>query len=542
MAVLYWQDIEQWGNANSEVFIKKWTQARLDALQAELISAKDADRKKQIKDEILAIKREFNRSKQFGIVMEKKPAEWKNNLDSVSAADLMRLDKEVSKERRGEFLSKSFLYKRTADSEGNVMEEPVEAGKITPGDTLFVDFGKNKSAESKIWAGDFLPIDLKVIKITDINGNVRTWKRSIQSNKVGYYDEQWYIPIYNWYVVELPKKTESEDYIRKSNPSIILSDNTNDENKAKDEFIEIASRYEQFWEGFSPWNIIEKQRFQAKATELAKKVETDYGIPWQVTYGQATLETGYGRSAPNNNYFGIKWSGWTYRTKEVIDGKETEITASFRGYSSMEESFDAYGKFLTTNPIYQQAFSYKDNPEQFLYAIWKGSRGWYATDPEYVTKIKSIWWNYDKIKDFKIDASEITWRTTPDALINQAQRYLWTEYNWWGNSEYGIDCSHLVCKSLSDLWATTKSFYRVALDLRNITPVKPLNAIQKGDLIFWHGWARWVSHVAIATSSPIDWTVNIIDASWKKSWAWKVAERNIPLSSKLSAWTPPFYS
>jgi hypothetical protein len=36
----------------------------------------------------------------------------------------MKLDKEASKEKRGEFLAKSFLYKRTTDAEGNISEEP----------------------------------------------------------------------------------------------------------------------------------------------------------------------------------------------------------------------------------------------------------------------------------------------------------------------------------------------------------------------------------------------------------------------------------
>lgn len=212
MAVLYWQDIEQWGNANSEVFIKKWTQARLDALQAELISAKDADRKKQIKDEILAIKREFNRSKQFGIVMEKKPAEWKNNLDSVSAADLMRLDKEVSKEKRGEFLAKSFLYKRTTDSEGNIIEEPVETGKITQGDTLFVDFGKNRSAERRIGTGHMLPWNINIVKIiSNVNGKAleQFWVRWTYNNLTGYYSPEWrYLPVYTGDMIVVPKQEE----------------------------------------------------------------------------------------------------------------------------------------------------------------------------------------------------------------------------------------------------------------------------------------------------------------------------------------------
>jgi hypothetical protein len=35
----------------------------------------------------------------------------------------MRLDKEVSKDRRGEFLSKSFLYKQTIDKDGDTYQE-----------------------------------------------------------------------------------------------------------------------------------------------------------------------------------------------------------------------------------------------------------------------------------------------------------------------------------------------------------------------------------------------------------------------------------
>lgn len=536
MAVFYRKDAEKsWVLEN----LSGNTQTQLDKLQGELERAKDIGEKRLIREQILSLRRELNQAKQFTSISESKLVEWKNNLDSISAADLMRLDREVSKEKRWEFLSKSFLYKRTTNSDGDTFEEPVEHSQIREWDTLYVDFGKNKSAESKIGVGDFLSMNTKVVKIIDQNGNIRVGKRSIQWNKVGYYDEQWYIAVYNWYKVEIPKVSESEEYLKKSNPSIPLSSSLDDENKAKDTFIETAKKYEQLGEAFSPWNIIEKQKFQTKATELAKKVETDYGIPWQVTYGQATLETGYGKSAPNNNYFGIKWPGWEFKTKEMINGKEIEVTASFRWYTSMEESFDAYGKFLTTTSLYQSAFSYKDNPDQFLYEIWKL---WYATDPLYVDKVKSIWWNYDKIKNFKLDTSEITGRTTPDSLIRQAQQYLWTEYTWWGNSEYGIDCSHLVCKSLSDLWIVKPSFYRVAADLRNLTPTKSLNDIQRGDLIFWHGWDRWVSHVAIASWSPMGWTINIIDASWKISWLWRVAERTIPLTDKLSAGTPPFYS
>jgi flagellum-specific peptidoglycan hydrolase FlgJ len=516
------------------------TQAKLDKLQQEFEWEKNADRKKIIREEILSIRRSFNRTKQYTEVASTKLAEGKNNLDDISAINLMKIDKEVSKEKRWEFLSKSFLYKRTQDAEGNTFEEPSDGRNLNEGDTLYIDFGGNKSAESKIGIGDFLSVDIKVVKITDWTGRTRIGKRSIQWNKVGYYDEQGYIPVYNGYKVEIPKNTEVETYIKTSNQSIILSSNTDDENTAKDAFINVVERYEKFGEGFAPWNMIEKKEFQLKATEMAKNIESKYNIPWQVTYVQATLETWYGKRAPNNNYFWIKGgNGAWMKTKEFIDGKEIEITANFRWYSSMEESFEDYARLLSTNTRYKDAFQYNNNPELFLSEVIKWG---YATDPLYVEKAKKIWDSYDKIKNFNIEAPELIGKTTPDKFISQAGKYLWTTYLWGGNTEYGIDCSHLVSKSLIDLWAATPSFYRVAADLRNMIPNKPLTEIQRGDLIFWHGWERWVSHVAIATGNPLNGMINILDASWKTSWTWKVAERTVPLTDKLSAWTPPFYN
>ncbi len=511
--------------------------SQLNILQEQLKN--NPGNKEGIRNQILSLKRELNRTKQYTTIANSRLAEWKNSIDTISASDLMKLDKE-SWLRRGELLSKSFLYKRTKDTDGNIYEEPSDGKDLKEEDSLYVDFWKNGSAESKIGAGDFLSIDIKVIKITDTNGKARIWKRSIQWNKVGYYDENWYIPVYNWYKIDIPKKNEVEEIIKNSNPSILISSNEDDESKSKDAFIDTVIRYEKFWEGFSPFNILEKKEFQAKATELSKKIEEKYGIPWQVTYAQATLETGYGRRAPGNNYFWIKWNtGWTYTTKEVINGKEVEVSASFRWYESMEESFEDYAKLLTSNPRYSWAFKFKDNPEMFLQEI---KNAWYATDPEYLAKAKGIWNSYDKIKNFNIETPEIIGKTNPDKFIEQAGRYIWTKYVWWGNSDVWIDCSHLISKSLSELGVTTPRFYRVAADLRNMIPSKPINQTIRWDLIFWHGTERWVSHVAIATWSPVNNTITVLDASWPSSWLGKVAERTITLNNNLSVWSPPFYS
>ena len=521
--------------------VVKWSaNEQLSDLLKEYEKAKELKEKQVLRLRILELKREINRTKQFTSIAWNKNIEGKNDLDSISASNLMRVDKELWKEKRGEFLSKSFLYKRSTDSEGIISEEPTDGRNLKEGDILFVDFGKNKSAEGKIWAWDLLSLNFSVIKVTDSKGNIRIWKRSIQWNKVGYFDEKGYIEIYNGYSIEIPKKSESDDYIKNSNPSITISDNEDVENKAKDAFIEISDKYEAFWETFTPWNILERKRFLEEATIAAKNVESTYGIPWKVTYAQAALETWYGKSAPGNNYFGIKWgTGKALTTKEFVNGSYVQINANFRTYNSMQESFDDYGKLLNNNSRYKNAFNFKDDPEKFLSAIIASG---YATDPAYVSKAVKIWDKYDTIKKFNIDTPELIGKTTPDELIKQAWTYEGTKYAWGWNSINGIDCSHLVCKALSDLWAASPSFYRVAAGLRDITPVKPIWEVKRGDLIFFHGWVNWVSHVAIATGQANNWEVEILDAAWYSSWIGKVSFRKISLTWKMSAGTPPFYS
>ncbi len=231
MAVPRQQNIEKWEIVKEDV-IKEGTQARLDALQEELKKEKDTERKRRIKDEILSIKREFNRSKQFWEVMLKKPAELKGSLDSISAADLMRLDKEVSKDKRGEFLSKSFLYKRTTDNEGNIMEEPVEQNNIKEWDTLFVDFGKNKSANMRIWLWQMLGVDVEFV---EVEGKVG--RRSIVNGRVGYYTKpspDWYIPVFTGTTVSIPSASKIgvfmtwKDAIPTQNTNQKESDSAND--------------------------------------------------------------------------------------------------------------------------------------------------------------------------------------------------------------------------------------------------------------------------------------------------------------------------
>jgi flagellum-specific peptidoglycan hydrolase FlgJ len=96
----------------------------------------------------------------------------------------------------------------------------------------------------------------------------------------------------------------------------------------------------------------------------------------------------------------------------VFEGKEVTITANFKSYEDMTESFLDYARFLTMNPRYVKAFAYaKDidprptyypktligrpqyNPEQFLSEVISAG---YATDPTYVSKVAGMWKNWDE--------------------------------------------------------------------------------------------------------------------------------------------------
>lgn len=133
------------------------------------------------------------------------------------------------------------------------------------------------------------------------------------------------------------------------------------------------------------------RKFITKALPLALEVQDRYGIPYGVCLAQAALETGWGRYVKGNNYFGIKGRGQDFATHEYVNGEKVYVVDSFRAYKSMEDSFDDYGRFLSTQPRYADAFK-TNSPEEFAKEL---QRAGYATDPEYANKLILIMrrWN-----------------------------------------------------------------------------------------------------------------------------------------------------
>lgn len=124
------------------------------------------------------------------------------------------------------------------------------------------------------------------------------------------------------------------------------------------------------------------------------------GVSVRALLAQAALETGWGKHLPShsdgsssNNLFGIKaggsWSGAkvSVRTLEYAGGVAVRKRDNFRAYDSASDSFSDYAQVLANNPRYAQALGQGENIAGFAHAL---SRGGYATDPSYASKLTAI--------------------------------------------------------------------------------------------------------------------------------------------------------
>lgn len=132
------------------------------------------------------------------------------------------------------------------------------------------------------------------------------------------------------------------------------------------------------------------QDFINRIAPVAMEVAEQTGLDPKLVVAQAAHESGWGKSAPGNNLFGIKAhgaaAGPALATTEVVGGKPVRTTARFRTYATPEDSVRGYGEFLKTNPRYRGVMSATSLDEQ-IDAMGKSG---YATDPEYAAKLRAI--------------------------------------------------------------------------------------------------------------------------------------------------------
>ncbi len=145
--------------------------------------------------------------------------------------------------------------------------------------------------------------------------------------------------------------------------------------------------------------------FHRRYRPFAEAGEAQLGVPVLVTLAQAALESDWGRSAPGNNFFGVKAKATDpeetrqlLRTREVLrrpdavfpevisvtprpDGRyEYVVRDWFRTYPSPQESFTHHARFLRDNPSYRAAFDHTGDPYAFAREV---AAAGYATDPRY---------------------------------------------------------------------------------------------------------------------------------------------------------------
>ncbi|MGK6313732.1 glucosaminidase domain-containing protein [Neorhizobium sp. DT-125] len=114
------------------------------------------------------------------------------------------------------------------------------------------------------------------------------------------------------------------------------------------------------------------------------------GVDPRIIVAQAAQETGWGRSAPGNNLFGIKSHGQSggnsLMTTEYVDGRPVKVRDSFRAYENPADSVRGYGDFILQNPRYQKFRTAQGLDEQLAALQASG----YATDPNYSRSVGRI--------------------------------------------------------------------------------------------------------------------------------------------------------
>lgn len=133
----------------------------------------------------------------------------------------------------------------------------------------------------------------------------------------------------------------------------------------------------------------------------AQQAASLMGLDPKILMAQAALETGWGKfvakdadGTSSNNLFNVKtgsskeFDSVKIKTTEYIADTPIKMNASFRKYSSVEQSFNDYVSLIKGSERYQNALANAGDPELYVNELHKAG---YATDPNYGSKILSIY-------------------------------------------------------------------------------------------------------------------------------------------------------
>lgn len=147
---------------------------------------------------------------------------------------------------------------------------------------------------------------------------------------------------------------------------------------------------------------------------FTQQTQKKTGISAVAILAQAALESGWGKAAPGNMFFGVKDTDGINGNEQLLttteysrraDLKFPEIISVtpvirngqkwfkyivkdyFRKYETPEECFTDHTKFFFVNKRYAKALEVKEDPYKFIDAIAKAG---YATAPDYATTLKAV--------------------------------------------------------------------------------------------------------------------------------------------------------
>lgn len=152
--------------------------------------------------------------------------------------------------------------------------------------------------------------------------------------------------------------------------------------------------------------------FVDKYYKYAKNTELRTGISAIAILAQAAVESGWGKSAPGNMFFGVKDTDGVNGNEQLLQTVEYLATSKakfpviisitwdkakklykyivkdyFRKYATPEDCFVDHADFFYKNKRYHLALKSKSDPYKFIDAI---AAAGYATAPNYATTLKKV--------------------------------------------------------------------------------------------------------------------------------------------------------
>lgn len=132
----------------------------------------------------------------------------------------------------------------------------------------------------------------------------------------------------------------------------------------------------------------EWDQFQQKGRDIVSQRGMHPSVS-KVMLAQAAIESARGKSAPGNNYFGIKGKGNAgsnnLDTQEYGNGGYYDQKSNFAGYNSPEDSINAYLDLIMRYKGVPEAIQSGD-PRAIIRSIQSNG---YATSPTYVQNVEN---------------------------------------------------------------------------------------------------------------------------------------------------------